>query len=163
MTLDIETDFASTELRTLAAMLPWQQEIIALLGRDETRIAVDPAKPGSDKTVVVVGHGAEFFIVDEFDLHIDNSLAPLGDRRWFPIGEQKVSGTLTACFEDEDALKRLLNGKIMAEQPVAAKPDNRKQRRIDEAKARRKPRGQRKRVILDIETYDPNRTKDWLQ
>jgi hypothetical protein len=159
-------DYSKLELRVLATMvdgglpvLPWQQEIIDRLGRKEARIAIDPASPGSDKTVVIVGDGVELFILDEFDMHMENGSRER--RRWVPSGA-RISGTLTATFENEEALRALLYGK--PEQAAEIKPDNRKQRRIDEAKARQKrPRGQRKRMIFDIETdaYGRNRTKDW--
>jgi hypothetical protein len=159
-----------SEVLDMPEVPAWQQDIIdALEKRRATIMGIDPASPAGDKTVVVIGKDAEFFFVDDMDFLLSTGDAHFADidegRRFFPIteGEQTITGTMTVHFENEEALRRLQNSKaatLPGEQPLYP---NRKQRRIEEAKERRKPRGQRKRMILDIETYDPNRTKDWLR
>jgi len=172
-----DIDYAKLEERVLAAMYnkgpePWQQDLLNQISNKDVPIeekpivvcGIDPAvKDVAKATMAIVGHSGHLFIIDDFDLSIDNNL----DRRWMPLdierGERTITGRLEAKI-DEEMWEALRNMK----EPVKAqegdwKPDNRKQRRIDAAKERRKPRGQRKKLIMDIETYDPNRTKDWLR
>lgn len=171
MTDFADTDLAHLELRALAA---WQQDMIDKITNQNVQIVakdkplvvgIDPASPAGDRTattMVIAGHGAQFFIVDDFDLFTSDRQSIDNERRWLPFGEQTITGEMTAYFEDE-ALLKMLKGETKKAQPGEFKPDNRKQRRIDAAKERQKPRGQRKKLIMDIETYDPNRTKDWLR
>lgn len=114
---------------------------------------IDPASLAGDRTAVMAalyGSNRSIVIIDEGHLATDAV-----EQVW----DQNRDGLL------DDEFMKAFRG-IKDVKPVATvefKPDNRKQRRIDEAKERRKPRGQRKKLIMDIESYDSNRAKDWLR
>jgi hypothetical protein len=152
-----EIDYSALELRVLAHMaggeLPaWQQDIIDKLeGEKQIICGIDPASLAGDHTVmttVLAGHTFSYLIIDDI-----LNRSPLTEQ--LIEGDHELEGRFNGLLDEK--LFAAFGGELPAKKVETGefKPDNRKQRRIDAAKERRKPRGQRKRVIMDIETYDP--------
>lgn len=117
-----------------------------------TVCGIDPASLAGDRTVVLAAmYGAHHFAVILDEGHLVRS-----------DPEATHDGLLTDEFRK--ALDGLKEAKIKPEAAPEPLYPNRKQRRIKDAKARRRwQTGKRKRMVFDIESYDPNRRKDWLR